>query len=368
VVLPKWGAETLALWVLHTYAFEWREVSTYIGIESPEKRCGKTTLLEVLSRLVNRPVVAANVSPSAFFRVIEETRPTLLIDEGDTFLQGNDELRGVLNTGYRRDTGYVLRVASDGCRVSSDSGRQGIHGYIETEASQSAKCGVQSGEFGVVRSADRGGARGRGGLGGSGLVMYSCWCPKAIAAIGRLPDTLADRCIIIRMERRRPDEECERLRKLDGAGLREQCRQFVREHGQAIGESEPEIPEELNDRASDIWEPLLALADLAGGGWPSKAREAAMCLSTSAQERNPIGSLLFDIFCLFAADKVERMFTRQLVESLNMTFTDRPWSDLTRVRTAEARQGVTERWLAQQLRPYGLRPRTMRIGEKLGKG
>src|ERR1043166_2671383 len=180
VVLPKWGAETLALWVLHTYAFEWREVSTYIGIESPEKRCGKTTLLEVLSRLVNRPVVAANVSPSAFFRVIEETRPTLLIDEGDTFLQGNDELRGVLNTGYRRDTGYVLRVASDGCRVSSDSGRQGIHGYIETEASQSAKCGVQSGEFGVVRSADRGGARGRGGLGGSGLVMYSCWCPKAI--------------------------------------------------------------------------------------------------------------------------------------------------------------------------------------------
>ena len=198
--------------------------------------------------------------------------------------------------------------------------------------------------------------------------MYSCWCPKAIAAIGRLPDTLADRCIIIRMERRRPDEECERLRKLDGAGLREQCRQFVREHGQAIGESEPEIPEELNDRASDIWEPLLALADLAGGGWPSKAREAAMCLSTSAQERNPIGSLLFDIFCLFAADKVERMFTRQLVESLNMTFTDRPWSDLTRVRTAEARQGVTERWLAQQLRPYGLRPRTMRIGEKLGKG
>src|SRR5690349_21490536 len=84
VVLPPRAAETLALWVLHTYAFELREVSTYIGIESPEKRCGKTTLLEVLSKLVNRPVVAANISPSAFFRVIEETRPTLLIDEADT--------------------------------------------------------------------------------------------------------------------------------------------------------------------------------------------------------------------------------------------------------------------------------------------
>jgi putative DNA primase/helicase len=83
VVLPKWAAETLALWCLHTYAFEARDVTTYLGIESPEKRCGKTTLLTVLSELVNRPVVAANISPPAFFRVIEEARPTLLIDEAD---------------------------------------------------------------------------------------------------------------------------------------------------------------------------------------------------------------------------------------------------------------------------------------------
>src|ERR1041385_6543248 len=84
VVLPKWGAETLALWILHTYVFELRDVSTYLGIESPEKRCGKTTLLGVLSKLVNRPVAAANISPPAFFRLIEEVRPTLLIDETDT--------------------------------------------------------------------------------------------------------------------------------------------------------------------------------------------------------------------------------------------------------------------------------------------
>ena len=71
VVLPN-GAAALALWVLHTYAFELREVSTYMGVESPEKRCGKTTLLTVLSELVNRPVVAANISSPAFFRVIEE--------------------------------------------------------------------------------------------------------------------------------------------------------------------------------------------------------------------------------------------------------------------------------------------------------
>src|SRR5215475_2674926 len=86
VILPPWAAETLALWILHTYAFHLRDVTTYLAIESPEKRCGKTTLLTVLSELVNRPVVASNISSPAFFRVIEELRPTLFIDEADTVL------------------------------------------------------------------------------------------------------------------------------------------------------------------------------------------------------------------------------------------------------------------------------------------
>ena len=123
VVLPNFAAETLALWVLHTYAFQLRDVSTYLGIESPEKRCGKTTLLGVLSKLVHRPVAAVNISSPAFFRVIEEMGPTLLIDEADTFLNGNDELRGILNAGYSRETAFVVRVANQvqnaECRVRS---------------------------------------------------------------------------------------------------------------------------------------------------------------------------------------------------------------------------------------------------------
>jgi len=113
VVLPNWGTEAMALWILHTYAFELRDVTAHVGIESPEKRCGKTTLLGLLSELVNRPIVAANISSPAFFRVIEETRPTLLIDEADTFLQGNDELRGILNSGYAKTTAFVVRVANE---------------------------------------------------------------------------------------------------------------------------------------------------------------------------------------------------------------------------------------------------------------
>src|SRR4051794_19892063 len=86
-VLPQWAPEALALFNLHTYAFHLRDVSTYVGIESPEKQCGKTTLLAVLGKLVNQPVMAANISSPAFFRVIQELQPTLLIDEADTFLR-----------------------------------------------------------------------------------------------------------------------------------------------------------------------------------------------------------------------------------------------------------------------------------------
>jgi putative DNA primase/helicase len=109
VVMPPYAAEMLALWILHTYAFTYRDVSTYIGIESPEKRCGKTTLLNVLAELVHHPVTAANISSSAFFRVIHETQPTLIIDEADTFLNANTELGGILNAGYRSKTAYVMR-------------------------------------------------------------------------------------------------------------------------------------------------------------------------------------------------------------------------------------------------------------------
>ena len=321
LVLPLWGPETLALWILHTYAFLLRDVSTYLGIESPEKQCGKTTLLTVLSRLVNRPEIAANISPPAFFRVIEETRPTLLIDEADTFLRRNGELRGILNAGYTRDGAYVVRVANQ-----------------ESEA----------GEPGATGKKTR-------------LARFSCWCPKAIAAIGRLPETLADRCIPIRMERKTPIEPCERLRNMDTTTLKRKCLRFVMDHAEAIASARPEIPPGLADRTADIWEPLVVLADLAGGSWPELARKAAAGLTASAQENNPIGSLLLDLWVVFIQTKAERLFSRTLVASLSQ-FADRPWAELRRGKE------LTEGWLARQLRPYGVRSRTLWIEGAAAKG
>ena len=317
VVLPKWAAETLALWILHTYAFLLRNVSTYVGIESPQKQCGKTTLLTLLSQLVCRPEIAANISPSAFFRVIEETRPTLLIDEGDTFLKRHGELRGILNAGYTRDSAYVVRVANQ----------------------------VKDSQKGVM----------------SRLVRFSCFCPKAIAAIGRLPETLADRCILIRMQRKTATESCERSRNLDVLELRRKCLRFVTDHAEAIADARPVINSGLSDRTVDIWEPLHVLAQLAGGGWPENARQAMAALTASPQEHNPIGSLFLDIMICFTQAQTDRLFSRTLAAGLDR-FVERPWAELRKGKE------ITGPLLGRVLRPYGVRSKTLWIGNEAAKG
>jgi len=327
VVLPKYGAETLALWVLHTYAFLLRNISTYIGIESPQKQCGKTTLLTLLSQLACRPEIAANISPSAFFRVIEETRPTLLIDEGDTFLKRHGELRGILNAGYTRDSAYVVRVAA----------------------------GVRNAECKTENEGQERQNR------GSRLVRFSCFCPKAIAAIGRLPETLADRCIVIRMQRKTAAEACERSRSLDVLELKRKCVRFVSDHAEEIANARPDITSGLSDRTVDIWEPLHVLAQLAGGEWPEMARQAMAALAASAQERNPIGSLFLDILLCFTEAKADRLFSRTLAAGLDR-FVERPWAELRKGKE------ITGPLLGRVLRPYGVRSRTIWIGNEAAKG
>jgi putative DNA primase/helicase len=183
-----------------------------------------------------------------------------------------------------------------------------------------------------------------------------------MAAIGRLPDTLADRCILIRMQRKTSREHCDRLRDLDTTELRQKCLRFAADHAAAVASARPEIPPSLNDRAADIWEPLLALADLAAGPWPALARQAAVNLTATAHDSNPIGALLLDIFIIFVESKADRLFSRDLLDALNQRFSDRPWTDLRKGRQ------ITDLWLAQMLRPYGVRPRNIHIAGIQAKG
>jgi hypothetical protein len=271
------------------------------------------------------------------FRVIEEMRPTLLIDEADTFLRGNDELRGILNSGYTRKTAYVVRVANQFTRY-----------HLPAALSVSAVMPTE-GETDPVAS------------GATRLVRFSCWCPKVMAAIGRLPDTLADRCIVVRMQRKMEGEVCERLKNLDATPLRRQCARFAQDHGENIAKAHPVLPPNTNDRAGDIWEPLLALADLAGDAWPVLARQSAMALTASAQEHSPISALLIDIATQFVRTKDDRMASREMVARLNDS-PDRPWA-------AMRHSGkISEKWLPDVLRPYGVRTRTIRFGAATARG
>jgi hypothetical protein len=279
---------------------------------------------------------ASNISPPAFFRVIEDMSPTLLIDEADTFLHRSDQLHGILNAGYKKKTAYVLRVAAPapGSGAGAGSG--------DKAGSKEVAPGIEPATGGAV-------------------TRFSCWCPKVIAQIGRLPGTLADRCIVIRMQRKTPNEQCDRLRDLEVKELKERCAKFLRENQHKIATARPAIPGSLSDRAGDIWEPLFVIADLAGTEWGQRARQAAEGLAAAAQDSSPIASLLLDIFITFCVVQADRIFSRVLVENLN-NFGERPWTELRDGRPS------TDRWLSRQLRPYGVRPKTIWIKEEAAKG
>jgi putative DNA primase/helicase len=313
VVLPEGGATATALWAQNTYVHDASEISPCLGIVSPEKRCGKTTLLILLGQQVLRPVPASNISPASLFRTVEEYKPTLIIDEAETFLNENEELRGILNAGHHRANAYVIRTVGDDHKPR----------------------------------------------------FFSTWCPKAFALIGRLPDTLEDRSIVIPMRRRAAGETVERLRldRLDLEDLRRKCARWAADHLEELGDADPEMPDGLSDRAADNWRPLLAIADLVGGDWPTRAREAAKELSGSSRDGDGDGStqtlLLEDLRDLFKG--TDRLSSEKIVEAL-VQKEDRPWPEWRRG------QPITQRGVAKLLEPFGVRPKQLWLDDKKRRG
>jgi hypothetical protein len=197
------------------------------------------------------------------------------------------------------------------------------------------------------------------------LQEFEVFCPKALSGIGRFPDTVADRSVPIRMRRRAPSESVERfrLRKVKPVAdeLRRALEQWAERVRPTIGGAEPDVPESLSDRAADGWEPLLAIADLAGGSWPGRARAAAVALhcDEEAAEESLGVKLLADLRGEFGPD--EAAFTEDLLERLN-ALVESPWGGFNDGR------GIDARTLARMLRAFGLRPRTVRIREATAKG
>jgi hypothetical protein len=171
-----------------------------------------------------------------------------------------------------------------------------------------------------------------GGANNTELQSFSVYCPKAFAGIGQLPDTLADRTIGVRLTRRTREEVIERFRRRDveveAEPLRLSCETLAEHHTDHLADARPEPPDELDDRAWDVWEPLFAIADLAGGDWPARARTAALALSTGeARDDDSLSAkIVRDIYGVFAANEWRQCKTSELIDEL-AKIEESPWGD-----------------------------------------
>jgi hypothetical protein len=190
------------------------------------------------------------------------------------------------------------------------------------------------------------------------------YCAVALAGLGDLPDTILTRSVIIRMRRRSPDEKLEAYRRRvnaqDGFLLRDRIAEWAASVEPFVRDAFPEMPEAIKDRDADVWEPLLAIADEAGGAWPVKARVAAVALVALSKESTPsLGvRLLADVRSVFGDDDV--LATESIIIRL-VALDESPWAE---IRGKE----LNDRELAKLLRPYGIRPSVVRIGTATPRG
>ncbi len=314
VILPSEEAlDAATLWVAATHLQGSWQHAPRLAVVGPAKRCGKSRLLDMLTETVHQPVLTVNSTPAAVFRSITEEPPTLLVDEADTIFgtpkmaEKNEEMRGLLNAGHQRDR-YVLRV------VGNDHTPRRFHTFAMA----------------------------------------------AIAGIGDLPDTIMDRSIVIRMRRRAEGEKVSPYRtKRDSPALhaiRDKIAQWTAPLADRALHLEPAMP--VEDRAADTWEPLVIIADLAGGPWPRLARQACRRMvdaEAQTEEDNPGGArILADIRRVFhAAAEPDSITTDQLLFTLNSD-PEAPWAET-------GRGGLNPRNLGQLLSEFGIRSGNVRL-------
>lgn len=316
VVLPEGAATAIALWVAGAWAFDAWRTFPKLALVSPLRRCGKTTALEALAAVVPKPLVASAISTSAFFRVVEAHRPSLLLDEADTWAKDNEELRGVLNAGHSKRTAFVLRT-------------------------------VPVGDDFEVRA-------------------FSVWAPTVLAAIGELPSTVMDRSVVVPLRRKAPGDRVEGLpldfEERQGVTRRRLAR-WALDNVAALREATPALPAHANDRATrQNWAALLAVAESAGEDWRERAHRAFFALTPNEGDDSLGVVLLGDIRDVFEGKPAERLHSAELVAAL-VALTDRPWP--------EVRKGgkpLTENALARFLKPFKVHSRQVRIGALSKKG
>lgn len=317
VVLPLGAADALALWTAHTHAFDAFVHTPRLNLFSPEKGCGKTTALDVLAALVPRPLRTESITAPVLFRLVERSKPTLLLDECDAYLDEAEELRGLLNAGHKR----------------------GAKAY---------RC---EGEKLEVRG-------------------FNCFAPAALAGIGGLRgklSTLHDRSVVVRLTRAKPGEIAARFdcrRTAHEHELSRKLSRWTKDNFEPLETADPVLPDGAFNRLADNWRPLFAVAEVAGGDWPQRAADAfAKLTSNDDMEAQGIGAMLLgDIAAVFSANGVDRLPSARLAEELGAV-EGRPWQEY-----GKCQKPISPNQLARLLRRFEVCPRTVRDGKDTWKG
>jgi len=303
------------LWVAHTHRMKLWESTPRLAFLSPEPGSGKSRALEVTEPLVPMPVHAVNTTPAYLFRKVADPKglPTLLYDEIDTVFgpraKDNEDVRGMLNAGHRK---------------GAKAGRCVVRGAVVTTEELDAYCAV------------------------------------ALAGLDDLPETLMSRSVVVRMRRRAPHEVVEPFRHRVNAPQGEEIGRRLAAWAETIQLQWPEMPHQITDRNADLWEPLLAVGDAAGGDWPERGRVAAVALVADSMAAPPsLGvRLLADLRTVFG--DADHMSTEDVLAGL-VAMAEAPWGD---IRGKE----LDARGLSRRLSKYGVKPRNVRIGERTPKG
>ncbi len=283
VVLPDEHAlNAVTLWITATHLQQQFQHAPRLAITGPQKRCGKSRLLDIVYATVHHPILTVNASSAAVFRSIGEEPPTLLVDEADTIFNGKgseqtEQLRGLLNAGHQRGRN-ALRVGGKDMDVQE----------------------------------------------------FPTFAMAALAGIGDLPDTVMDRAVVVRMRRRMDGEHVDSYRSRDAQSLvplKDRLIVWTASVAQRAEGANPSMP--VEDRAADTWEPLVIVADLAGGPWPALARTACRAMTAREaarpQEDDYAARLLVDIHTAFiTAGNAEVLSTAHLI-SLLCADEESPW-------------------------------------------
>lgn len=307
-VLPDHAAEVLAVWCLQTWCYELFEFAAIVAAWSPEHECGKGRVLDAAEKLVRRPFRTSNTSAAVLYHIISEGNLTALVDELDSI---------------------------------SDDQRDAI-------------CNIMKGGFQSNGTAHRMTERN----GEQVVAEFPTYCPKMIATItlDKLDKATRSRTIGIRMQRKPRSQKVAKFRRVDGTSLQRKCMRWALDNTEALKAVPPmDIDECATDRQEDVWEPLVAIARVAGGDWEARIRAAARYLTGGDSDgaSETVGHQLLAALQSYFDEHGDRVSTATIVKVLNESG---DFSDMNRGH------GITPQFLAKQLKPYGIEPHPHEVG------